>query len=363
MSVSKVSASWRTQQYLPYKNYFLASVINMTKIAINGFGRIGRLAARVIVDKFGDRLELVAINTSGSMEPAAWAHLWQYDSVYGKFPKTITADGNYLTVGKQRILLTGEKDPAKIPWQKAQPEIVLECTGKLRKEAQARPLLTGSVKKAILSAPAKEGHVPMYVIGVNCGSYQGEDLVSCASCTTNCVAPVMSVLEKKIGIKKALLNTVHSYTSDQRLLDNSHKDLRRARGAAINIVPTSTGAAKATGKIIKPLAGLFDGVAIRVPVATVSLADMVIVTARRTSAEEVNKMLSAAAEKELKGIINVSHEPLVSTDMIGSSYSATVDSELTNVVDGDLVRVVAWYDNEWGYTNRLVELAIKISNF
>lgn len=331
----------------------------MKKIAINGFGRIGRLAARIILNKHNSELELVAINTSGSMETEAWGHLFQYDSVYGKFNKEVKTDSGNLLVENKKIAVYGEKNPASIPWQDQGPETVLECTGVLRKERDARMLISGSVKKVVLSAPPKEGNIPMFVLGVNDQNYQGEDLISCASCTTNCVAPVMAVLQKNLGVKKALLNTVHAYTSDQRLLDNSHKDLRRARSAAINIVPTSTGAAKATGMIIKELENCFDGLSVRVPVATASLADIVLVSGKKTTIDEVNSLFTQAESGFLHGILKASYEPLVSTDIIGSDYSSTVDCLLTNVIDGDLVRVVAWYDNEWGYANRLVEMALK----
>lgn len=333
----------------------------MTKIAINGFGRIGRLAARIILTKFRDRLELVAINTSGNMPVAGWAYLLKHDSVYGQYAGSVAAKDQQIVVDGQTIQVLAERNPAKIPWQKYGPSVVLECTGSFTKKSDLETLLTDSVKKVVLSAPAKEGPIPMYVIGVNDNDYKGEAIVSCASCTTNCVAPIMNVLQGKIGVKQALLNTVHAYTSDQNLLDGSHKDWRRARAAAINIVPTSTGAAKATGEVISQLSGLFDGVAIRVPVATGSLADMVIVTAKPTTIDQINSWLMEAADGPLKGIVLASREPMVSSDVIGSSYSSIVDLELTNVVGGQLVRVVAWYDNEWGYTNRLVELADKIS--
>jgi glyceraldehyde 3-phosphate dehydrogenase len=334
----------------------------MTKIAINGFGRIGRLAARIILDGFSDKLELVAVNTSGSMPVKDWVHLLQYDSAYLQFKKEVKVVDNGMVVGGRTVAIFGERDPVKIPWQKHRPDLVLECTGIFRKEKDARQLIAGSVKKVVLSAPAKEGNVPMFVLGVNDKDYSGEDLISCASCTTNCVAPVMKVLHKEIGVKKALLNTVHSYTSGQRLLDNSHKDLRRARSAAINIIPTSTGAAKATGKILKELEGVFDGLAIRVPTPTVSLADIVFVAAKSVSIEEVNSYLKKASQSELKGILQTSHKPLVSSDIVGDNHSSIVDLPLTTVVGGNLVRVVSWYDNEWGYTNRLVELALKIAS-
>lgn len=333
----------------------------MTNIAINGFGRIGRLATRIILDKFENSLNLVAVNTSGSMLTADWAHLFKHDSVYGPYKKEVKVEGSTVLVNGKSISFTGERDPSRIAWQK-EPSIILECTGAFRKEQDIRQLLKGSVKKIVLSAPAKNGNVPMFVLGVNGEDYKGEDLVSCASCTTNCVAPIMSILEKTVGVKKALLNTIHAYTSGQRLLDNSHKDLRRARAAAINIVPTSTGAAKATGKIIKSLNGIFDGLAVRVPVAVVSLADIVLVSNKATSQKELNNYFEKSAQNELKGILKASDKPLVSTDIIASNYSSTIDLGLTNVIENDLVRVVAWYDNEWGYTNRLVELALKVSN-
>ncbi len=335
----------------------------MTKIAINGFGRIGRLTARIILDKHKDKLDLVAINTSGNMDAKGWANLFTHDSIYRDFAKDIKVDGDSFVCEGKKIKISGERDPEKIPWQDTEPDLVLECTGVFRKEKDVRKILKGTVKKIVMSAPAKEGNIPMFVLGVNDKEYKGEEIISCASCTTNCVAPLMFVLESKIGIKKAMLNTVHAYTSDQSLLDGSHKDWRRARAAAINIIPTSTGAAKATGQIIKELENLFDGLAVRVPVASGSLADIVFVSKKKTDEQEINSVLEQASQTYLKDILKFNRDELVSSDVIGSNYSSVLDSKLTRVIDGDLVRVVSWYDNEWGYTNRLVELAIIISGF
>jgi glyceraldehyde 3-phosphate dehydrogenase len=330
------------------------------KIAINGFGRIGRLATRIILGRFKNELELVAINTSGSMPVEDWAYLLENDSSYGRFSQKIESENNNFLIDGKKILVTGEKDPSKIPWQSVEPDLVLECTGIFRKKDEIKKLLTGSVKKVLLSAPPKDEGIPMFVLGVNEPSYQGESIISCASCTTNCVATTMYAFQSKLRIKKAILNTIHAYTNTQRLLDNSHKDLRRARAAALNIIPTSTGAAKATAKIMPELEGIFDAISIRVPTPVVSLADIVINTDKTTSVDEINEIFIKAAKGSLKGILRASSDPLVSSDILKQPFSSIVDLALTNVVDGDLIRVVAWYDNEWGYTNRLLELAKKV---
>ena len=352
---------------------------NMAKIGINGFGRIGRLAFRIWLSKHTHEIEIAAINTSGSMTAEGWAHLVNYDTVYRKFefevvgesvkePKAATDEdpliGYLKVVGKDyKIPLLAQRDPAKIPWRKYGVEVVIESTGAFTKEEDAKKHAVGGAKRVVLSAPAKGGNVSTYVLGVN--EYKGEgEVLSNASCTTNCIAPVAAVLHSAFGIEKALMTTVHAYTDDQNLQDGSHKDLRRARAAAQNIVPTSTGAAIATTETIPELKGLFDGMALRVPVVTGSLTDFSLLLKKNVTVEEVNEVLTKAANENalFKGILAVSNEPLVSSDIIGRSESAIVDLGLTQVVGGNLVKVFAWYDNEWGYANRLVEQVIRVGN-
>ncbi len=350
----------------------------MVKVAINGFGRIGRLAFRVGLLKHHNELEFVAINTSGSMEIENWAHLVNVDTTYRKFEIEVKSEKvrdakdatdadpliGYLVVDsmKLKIPVLAQKDPAKLPWTKYGVEVVLECTGKFTDELGAAKHATAGAKHVIISAPSKGGNVGTFVLGVN--EFKQGVVLSNASCTTNCVTPVASVLHAKFGILKAMMTTVHAYTDDQVLQDGSHHDLRRARAAAANIVPTSTGAAIATTEVIPELKGLFDGISLRVPVLTGSISDFVFVTKTKVTREQINAAFVEAKDKPIyKGILGVSGldgipEHLVSSDIIGSSLSAIIDPEFTQVIDGDLVKVLAWYDNEWGYTNRLVEQTI-----
>jgi len=301
------------------------------------------------------------------MDVDGWAHLFEYDSVYGRFrgkikiqkpkPKTNKEIG-VLEINNQVIPVLAEQEPAKIPWRDYDVDVVIESTGVFRDKKSASAHLEGGAKKVVISAPAKE--TKTFVIGVNEENYRGELVINNASCTTNCIAPITKIMLENFGIQKGLMTTIHAYTSDQELVDGSHKDLRRARAAAINIVPTTTGAAVATTEALPSLKGLFDGLAIRVPVVCGSLADFTFVTSKRTSVEEVNQVIKKAAEGKYKGIVEVSEKPLVSSDIIGNSASAIVDLPLTQVIDGDLVKIVAWYDNEWGYTCRLIEMVIKI---
>lgn len=353
----------------------------MTKIGINGFGRIGRLAFRVGVLKHLNQLEFGAINTSGSMDTEGWAHLVNYDTVYRKFEKHIKAESvkpakeatdedpliGYLIFDDRKVPVLAQRDPEKIPWGKYGVEVVIESTGKFTTEEDAKMHAVGGAKRVVLSAPSKGGNIGTYVIGVNdpsAGTVPGAGdpvVISNASCTTNCVAPVAAVIHAAFGIDKAMMTTVHGYTDDQNLQDNSHKDMRRARAAAENIIPTSTGAAKATTETIPELKGLFDGMALRVPVITGSISDFTFVLKRGVTVDEVNNALSAASENALyKGILAVTEEPVVSSDIIGRSESTIVDLSLTQVVADNLVKVFAWYDNEWGYTNRLVEQVIRV---
>lgn len=328
----------------------------MIRVAINGFGRIGRSACKVAWG-FED-IEIVAIN---DLAPADnLAYLLKHDTNYGTWDVSVAAEEGKIIVGSHKIPLFAEKDPAKLPWEALKVDIVLECTGLFLTEDLAMAHIKAGAKKVLLSAPAKEGDIPTYVRGVNCEGVKDDEhlILSNASCTTNCAAPVTAVMEEMFGIERALLTTVHGYTASQALIDAPKKDWREGRAAAENMVPTTTGAAKAVAKTIPALKGKFDGLSIRVPLSTVSLSDMVYVLKRSTTKEEINLALArAAATARFKGILAVSDEPLVSSDYRGNPHSCIVDSELTNVVEGTLVKVVAWYDNEWGYANRLVELA------
>jgi len=327
----------------------------MIKIAINGFGRIGRQVFKKIDEShFG--LEVVAINDLTDNDTLA--HLLKYDSNYGKYGKDIKATKDAIIVGSKEFLALSEKDPEKLPWKKFGVDIVLECTGLFADLKGGSKHIKAGAKKVIISAPAKETEVPGFVLGVNEDKFSPEiDIMDMGSCTTNCLAPVAKILNDEFGIVKGFMTTVHSYTNDQRILDLPHKDLRRARAAAINIIPTSTGAARAIGKIIPELSGKLDGIAMRVPTPTVSVLDLIVEVKKPSSKEEVNGAFKKAAEsKNFNGILRVEEEPLVSTDFIRDSYSAIVDSEQTMVND-NLIKVVAWYDNEWGYSCRLAEFA------
>lgn len=326
------------------------------KIAINGFGRIGRAAAKIILDQ--ENCELIAINDLGDI--AGLAHLMKYDSCYGIYDKEVGFDENELIVNNKKIHFYSQKDPAKLPWRELEIDVVIESTGIFLTKEMAKGHIEAGAKKVIMSAPPKDD-TPTFVLGVNADKYSDEKIISCASCTTNCIAPVMKILEDNFGIEKSLMTTIHSYTADQNLVDGPHKDLRRARAAAINIVPTTTGAAKATFKTIPSLEGKFDGLAIRVPTPVVSLSDITVLLKENTTIEEINKVFSEAAEFTHKGILVVTEEPVVSTDLIQNSASSIVDLPLTQVVKGNLVKVISWYDNEWGYSNRLVELAMMIN--
>lgn len=326
------------------------------KVAINGFGRIGRAVAKIILDKPG--IELVAVNDLGDLPTLS--HLLKYDTCFGVYPKEIGYDENQLIVGKDKINFYSEKEPVNLPWRELEVEVVIECTGHFLTMEAAQTHIEAGAKKVILSAPAKD-ETPTYLMGVNAKEYKGEAIISNASCTTNCIAPVMKILEDSFGVEKSLMTTIHSYTADQNLVDGPHSDLRRARAAACNIVPTSTGAAKAVYKVVPTLKGKFEGLAVRVPTPVVSLSDITVVLKKEVSVEEVNQAMSEAASGEYKGILAVTEEQIVSSDLIGTEVSATVDLSLTQAVGGNLVKVIAWYDNEWGYSNRIVDLAEYIS--
>ncbi len=329
------------------------------RVAINGFGRTGRAAFRAAIESGAD-IEWVAINDVA--DPPMLAQLLKYDTVYGPFDGSVETVDGAIVVDGERIVTPTEVDPGRLPWEELAVDVVIESTGRFRARADAAKHLAAGAKKVIVSAPAKEPDVTV-ALGVNFGDYDRDahDVISNASCTTNCLAPVAMVLHDEIGIRHGLMTTVHAYTGDQQLLDGPHKDYRRARAAAANLVPTSTGAAKAIGLVIPELAGKLQGFAVRVPVPTGSLVDLTVETARPTSVEEVNGLFAERADRgALEGILRYSEEPLVSSDIVRSPYSAIFDAPLTTVVDGTQVKVVAWYDNEWGYSNRLVELAQRV---
>jgi glyceraldehyde 3-phosphate dehydrogenase (phosphorylating) len=330
------------------------------RCAINGFGRTGRAAFRAAYER-GLDLEWVAINDVAP--PALLAHLLKYDSVYGPFPGTIEVVDGAILVDGARIETPTEVEPALLPWDELEVDVVIESTGRFRARADALSHLEAGARKVIVSAPAKDPDVTV-ALGINFESAYDPDehhIISNASCTTNCLAPIAKVLHEGIGIRHGLMTTVHAYTGDQCLLDGPHKDLRRARSAGVNLVPTSTGAAKAIGLVIPELAGKLQGFAVRVPVPTGSMVDLTVEAAHPTSVDEINDMFHARADVgELEGILRYSVEPLVSSDIVRSPYSSIFDAPLTTVVDGTQVKVVAWYDNEWGYSNRLVELATRV---
>ncbi len=331
-----------------------------TKVAINGFGRIGRLVARALYEAKRSDIELVAINDLADTETNA--HLLKYDSVHGKFPFNVEVAGNDMKIDGKLVKVYNEKDPASIPWKDTSVDIVLECSGVFTDRAKAELHLKGGAKKVLISAPATGEDITV-VIGVNCAQLKAEHIiVSNASCTTNCLAPVAAVLDKAIGIEHGFMTTIHSYTGDQRIVDTMHKDLHRARAAALNMIPSSTGAAKAIGKVIPSLNGKLDGVSIRVPTPNVSVVDFKFVAKRSTTPEEINNAIKAAADAgSLKGILGYYDEPLVSTDFNHDPRSSIFSLEGTKVIDGTLVRVMSWYDNEWGFSNRMLDTAVKMA--
>ncbi len=324
-----------------------------TRVAINGFGRIGRLSFRIAFERTD--IEIVALNDL--TDTRTLAHLLKYDTNYGEYQHEVTHNENKIVVDGHEIPVYSEKDPASLPWRDHNVDIVIESTGRFRTEEAARAHITAGAKKVVLSAPAKDGGVHTIVIGANEDTLDSAgDVISSASCTTNSAAAVMDIMEQNFGVEKAMLTTVHSYTASQNLQDGPHKDLREARAAAQNIVPTTTGAAIATALTVPSLKNKFDGLSVRVPTSVVSLSDITMVLKRDTSREQINDVFrKAAKEPYYQGIVGVSEEPLVSHDYIGNSHSGTVDLLLTNVVGGNLAKIVVWYDNEWGYSNRLVE--------
>lgn len=327
----------------------------MVKVAINGFGRIGRNALKILLERRD--VQVVAINDI--TDAATLAHLLKHDSSYGTYDKKVSAGENSIIINSREIPVFAEKDPAKLPWKNLGVDVVIESTGFFTKPEDARAHIQAGAKKVVISAPAKGEGAKTVVLGVNEEIVDGNDeIISNASCTTNCIAPIMKVLEDEFGIEKAMMTTVHSYTGSQRILDAPAKDLREARSAAENIVPTTTGASKAAALTIPTLAGKFNGLSVRVPTPVVSLSDITAIVKRDTTKEELNELFKKVAkEPYYEGIIGVTEEELVSSDFIGDPHSCIVDLSLTDVVGGNMIKIVAWYDNEWGYSNRLVEIA------
>lgn len=327
------------------------------RLAINGFGRIGRHALKAA--RAYSNISIVAINDL--TDTKTLAHLLKHDTVYGPFEGTVEAKEGKLIVDGKTIVVTAEKEPKNLPWNVLDVDVVLECTGRFTNYDGASGHIAAGAKHVIISAPAKGEGVPTHVMGINQKTASKSVIINNASCTTNCITPVMAVLEETFGIKRAMMTTIHSYTASQVLQDAPAKDLREARAAAQNIVPTTTGAAIATTQVIPELEGLFDGLSVRVPTPVVSLSDMTVLLKKKTTVEELNAaFVKAAKQTRWKGILETTDEPLVSSDFIGNPASAIVDLGLTRVIQGDFVKVVAWYDNEWGYANRLVQMAVEI---
>ena len=332
-----------------------------TKVGINGFGRIGRLALKAITQAKAEELEVTVVNDLTDAKTNA--HLFKYDSNYGIYSGKVEARNGSIIVDNKEIKVLAERDPTKIPWRDYGVDIVIESTGLFTQATKAASHFQGGAKKVIISAPAREEDITI-VIGVNEEQYDStkHHIISNGSCTTNCIAPVVKVLHKNFGISRGLMTTIHSYTNDQRILDVFHRDLRRARAAATNIIPTTTGAARVVGVVIPELQGKLHGIAIRVPTSTVSIVDFVADLNREVTAEEINKAFRVAAEGELKGIVEYCNEPLVSSDFKGNPASAIFDALSTMVIDGNMVKVLAWYDNEWGYSCRLADLTAYIAS-
>lgn len=329
----------------------------MIRVAINGFGRIGRNFLRCWIGRTNSQIEVVGINDTS--DPRTNAHLLRYDSMLGKLVADISADDNSLTVNGKTIKCVSDRNPLNLPWADWGVDVIIEATGVFIDYEGASKHLKAGAKKVLITAPGKGANIGTYVVGVNDKDYSHDqyEVISNASCTTNCLAPVAKVLHEQFGIIKGTMTTTHSYTGDQRILDASHRDLRRARAAAVNIVPTSTGAAKAVALVIPELKGKLNGIALRVPTPNVSIVDLVVQVEKNTITEQVNQVLREASEGELKGVLDYTELPLVSSDFRGTDCSSTVDGGLTMVMGGDMVKVVAWYDNEWGYSQRVVDLA------
>ncbi len=326
------------------------------RVAINGLGRIGRCVTRAIFeDARYSNIELVAVN--GPAEIGTQKHLLKYDSIHGRFSKSVEADGDFLVIDGKKVRLFGERDPKKLPWADLKIDVVLECTGVFTKYDDARQHIDAGAKKVIISAPAKEDNVKTIVYGVNDDSLNADDkVISVGSCTTNCLAPIAKAINDVIGIEKGFMTTIHAYTNDQNIVDNSHKDLRRARACAMSMIPTSTGAAKAIGLVLPELKGKLDGNAIRVPTANVSMVDLNFIAKRDTTKEEVNEVVRKAAAGRMKEVLQIIDEPLVSIDFNHTGFSSCFDTTQTRVMGGNLVKVASWYDNEWAFSLRMLDV-------
>jgi glyceraldehyde 3-phosphate dehydrogenase len=328
----------------------------MLKVAVNGLGRIGRSALKILLDV--EEIEVAAVNDLVPVDNLAY--LLTYDSVYGRYAKTVAAAGEALAIDGRTIPVHSVRDPAELPWRELGIDLVLECTGVFRREEELRRHLTAGARFVILSAPARTETVSTVVHGAN-QAPEDQQIISCASCTTNSITPVVEVMERRIGVERAIMSTVHAYTSTQQLVDGPHTDFRRGRAGAANMLPATTGAALATTKALPSLAGRFDGVAIRVPVPVGSIADIVLVTARPTTREEVNDLFREEADSDrYRGILGYSQDPIVSSDVVGDSRASIVDAAMTRVVDGTLVKVMSWYDNEWGFTHQMIREALSV---
>ena len=343
----------------------------MIRVAINGYGRIGRVAHRVILSSHSSEIQVVAINAGSSTDLTGWMYLLKYDTNYGVLnghALSVDTDNvvaekpeflGHLVIDGNKIPVYSQKDATLLPWKEVGVDVVLECTGHILTTEKAQGHIIAGAKAVVMSAPAKD-ETPTYVMSVNADQYKGETVVNNASCTTNCIAPVAKVMVDAFGVQKAMMTTIHAYTSDQKVQDGGHKDYRRARTAAANIIPTSTGATKAAAQAVPELQGLFNGLAIRVPVPVGSLSDFTFLLKRDTTKEEINEILTKASQTNFKGIIEVTSDPLVSSDIVGNPHSSIVDLSLTQVVGGNMVKIIAWYDNEWGYSNRLIEETILV---
>lgn len=330
----------------------------IAKIAINGFGRIGRIVTRIA--KLRRQFDVVAVNDLA--EPDALAYAFKYDSIHGIYPGEVSVSGDTMTIDGDPFKVLSEKDPAKLPWRELGADYVIESTGKFRKLDELGVHLDRGARRVIVTVPTKDYLESTVVLGVNDHVVTKDaKIISNASCTTNCAAPMALVLEETFGIKRGLMNTIHAYTNDQRLVDMPHKDYRRSRNAATNIIPTETGAAKAVGLVIPSLKGKLDGLAMRVPVPDGSLVDLTVELRKTVAAEEINAAMKAASEGKLKGIMEYCTDPIVSTDIVGNSHSCIFDADLTQVIDGSFVKVVGWYDNEWGYSSRVEDLIVKVA--
>ena len=329
----------------------------MARVAINGLGRIGRAALKIILEK--PELELVAVNDL--VPPDNLAYLLKYDTVYGRYHKSVDFDSNSITIDGKEYKLFNEKDPTQLPWKDLEIDVVFECTGVFDKREGLEKHLQAGAKRVILSAPAKSDDIKTIVYGINQDQGSSDQIVSCASCTTNCISPVVEIMGRRVGIKKAIMTTIHAYTASQNLVDGPSKKFRRGRAGAANLVPTSTGAAIATTKVLPQYQDKFDGVAVRSPVAVGSITDMIFVTEKEVTVDELNQIFREEANgDQYKGVVGVSEDEIVSSDIIQDPHASIVDLSMTQVVDGDLVKVMSWYDNEWGYANQMVKYAAQV---